>query len=322
MRIVVTGALGHIGSRLIRDLPGAFPGAELVLVDNLSTRRRCSLANLPAAGRYEFFEADVLAADLPALFRGAHHVIHLAAMTDPAESVRNAAAVDRVNLRGTELVARACIATGASLLFVSTTSVYGSARSEVDEDCPIAELRPESPYASSKLAAERLLGALAGDKGLRHVTCRFGTIFGTSPGMRFHTAINKFCLQAATGAPVTVWRTALHQRRPYLDLGDAVAAMVFLLRRASFGGELFNVLTLNTSVSRVVEALSPHAPDMRVEYVDSPVMNQLSYDVDCRRLEGLGFGFKGSLEEGIAETMRMLRATAGAGHTGREIAFP
>ena len=47
MRIVVTGALGHIGSRLIRDLPGHLRDAEIVMLDDLSTQRFPSLFNLP-----------------------------------------------------------------------------------------------------------------------------------------------------------------------------------------------------------------------------------------------------------------------------------
>ena len=43
MKIVVTGALGHIGSRLIREIPWAFPEADIILLDNLSTHRYCSL---------------------------------------------------------------------------------------------------------------------------------------------------------------------------------------------------------------------------------------------------------------------------------------
>ena len=47
MKIAVTGALGHIGSRLIRELPAMFPEAQIVLIDDLSTQRYCSLFNLP-----------------------------------------------------------------------------------------------------------------------------------------------------------------------------------------------------------------------------------------------------------------------------------
>ena len=54
MKIVVTGALGHIGSRLIRELPARFPDAKIVMLDNLLTQRYCSLFNLPATGQYRF----------------------------------------------------------------------------------------------------------------------------------------------------------------------------------------------------------------------------------------------------------------------------
>ena len=60
MKIVITGALGHIGSKVIRELPSAFPNAEIVLVDNLLVQRYCSLFNLPSQGNYRFLEGDVL----------------------------------------------------------------------------------------------------------------------------------------------------------------------------------------------------------------------------------------------------------------------
>ena len=59
MKILVTGALGHIGSRLIRDLPFCFSGCEIVMVDNLMTQRYCTLFNLPQEGNYRFIEADI-----------------------------------------------------------------------------------------------------------------------------------------------------------------------------------------------------------------------------------------------------------------------
>ena len=307
-KIAITGALGHIGSRLLRSLTAEFPGVELVLVDNLATQRQCSLENLPPGVSYRFFEADVLTADLAALFSGAGVVIHLAAMTNPEESAKHEGMVDRVNRIGTERVARACMAAGSKMLFVSTTSVYGPASGILDESRPIADLRPENPYARSKLKSEQLLNELAASEGLRHITCRFATIFGTSPGMRFHTAINRFCLQAATGAPLTVWRTAMHQRRPYLDLGDAAAAMAFLVRRGTFDGELFNVLTLNTTVAHVVDAIAAHVSGVRIDTVDSPVMSEHSYEVDRTRLDSLGFECRGSISEGVRQTLEWLRS--------------
>ena len=90
MKIVVTGALGHIGSRLIRGLPADFPGAEIVMIDNLATQRYASLFDLPAQGCYRFVEADVLDADLPPICAGADAVVHLAAITDATWSAAHA----------------------------------------------------------------------------------------------------------------------------------------------------------------------------------------------------------------------------------------
>lgn len=307
MKIVVTGALGHIGSRLIRELPTMFSEAEIVLIDNLSTQRYCSLFNLPDSGQYYFQEADVLTADLSSIFEGATVVIHLAAITDATNSFQIKEMVERVNFTGTERVVQACRQVNSSLIFPSTTSVYGSQVDKVDEDCPISELKPQSPYAETKLRAERLLQSLGEEKGLRCVICRLGTVFGASIGMRFHTAINKFCWQAVMGQPLTVWKTAMHQHRPYLDLGDAVEAIKFIIQRKLYNGRVYNVVTTNTSISRIVEIISAYVPDISIEYVDTEIMNQLSYDVSNYRLSDLGFEFKGDLEQGIERTIGLLK---------------
>jgi UDP-glucose 4-epimerase len=305
MRIVVTGALGHIGSRLIRDLAELRPAPEVVLLDNLATERYASLYDLPAAGRYQFIEGDILTADLSRVFEGADAVVHLAALTNHAR-VDHRERMQRVNLDGTERVARACAAGGIGLLFPSTTSVYGVPHGIVSEDCAHEDLRPQSPYAGWKLQSEELLTSLGREKGLRFVIFRMGTIFGPSIGMRFHTAVNQFCWRAVTGQPIEVWNTASHQFRPYLDLLDAVRAMIFMLQRRQFDGRIYNVLTLNATVAHVVEVLASFVPDLRVEYVDSPLMNTLSYCVDNERFARLGFEWRGGLARGIGETVAML----------------
>lgn len=308
MRIAVTGALGHIGSSLIRAIPVEFPGAEIVMIDDLSTQRFSSLFDLPESGAFRFQEGDIRTADLTELFRGAHVVVHLAAITNATDSFANRDAVEAVNVAGTRRVAEACAENGSPLIFLSTTSVYGTQSTEVDEDCTESELRPQSPYAESKLAAEKVLSAVARERGLRYFAGRFGTIFGPSIGMRFHTAINKFCWQATLGQPITVWRTAMHQKRPYLDLHDAVRSLLFIMRRELFDGRIYNVVTVNSTVADIVAMIQSHIPDAVVQFVDTPIMNQLSYEVSSARFREAGFAFSGDLREGITSTLGLLKA--------------
>jgi len=306
-KIVVCGALGHIGSRLFRTLPDQYPDVEIVLLDNLSSQRYSSLFNLPGNGRYRFFEKDVLADDLTPVFEGADVVVQLSAITNAAGSFEIREKVERENYLATERVAQACLRTGSALINISSTSVYGTQKEVVDEDCSEEDLQPQSPYAETKLREEKLLAELGRSDGLRFVTFRFGTIFGVSPGMRFHTAVNKFCWQAVTGQPITVWRTALHQVRPYLDLEDAVSAIGFVMRSNLYDGKIYNVLTLNATVSEILDVIRAHVPDIAIEYVDTKIMNQLSYHVSNQRFRSRGFEFHGNLRRGIADTFSLLR---------------
>jgi UDP-glucose 4-epimerase len=306
VKIVITGALGHIGSSLIRSLPARFPGCAIVLVDNLVTQRFATLFDLPAIGQYRFHEQDVRNTDLRPLFDGAHAVVHLAATTDAAASSKDPEAVESNNYNASEKVALACIETGASLIHLSSTSVYGTQENAVSEDCPPEDLNPQSPYAATKLKEEDLVRSLQG-KGLKAIICRFGTIFGASPGMRFHTAVNKFCWQAVMRQPLTVWRTAYDQKRPYLDLSDAVRAVPFIIEQNLFDGRVYNVLTSNATVRDIVEAIRDFVPDLEVSFVDSPIMNQLSYEVSAQRFIDKGFVFTGDIRQGIGGTVSLLR---------------
>jgi len=306
MNLLITGALGHIGSRFIHSLkPGDFD--KVVLIDNMSAQRYASLFNLPEGVPFTFIQDDICTADLEKYFKGIDVVLHLAAITDAAGSFEIQDQVEKVNYEGTERVAKACEGTGSRLIFLSTTSVYGVQEGEVDEDCSIDQLQPQSPYADTKLKSEQLLQEMGQNEMLRYVICRFGTIFGTSTGMRFHTAVNKFCWQAVMGQPITVWRTALDQKRPYLDLDDAIEALKLIINRDLFDGGLYNVVTANSTVGNIVDAISEHIPDAAIEYVDSPIMNQLSYNVNADRFSNLGFEFNGSLERGISDTISLLK---------------
>jgi nucleoside-diphosphate-sugar epimerase len=265
------------------------------------------LFNLPAVGNFHFIEGDVTDMDLNTVFHNANIVIHLAAITDAAGSFDRAEELEANNYQSTIKVANACVETGASLIALSSTSVYGTQNDIVDEDCSEEELRPQSPYAATKLKEEDFIAKLCKEKKLKAIHCRFGTIFGASPGMRFHTAVNKFCWQAVMGQPISVWSTAYEQKRPYLDLFDASRAISFIIENNIFDGRVYNVLTNNSTVREIVDIIREFIPDLDVEFVDNKIMNQLSYEVLDNRFKSYGFVPAGSLKRGIGETIALLR---------------
>jgi nucleoside-diphosphate-sugar epimerase len=305
VKIVVTGALGHIGSKLIRELPKRFQGVEIVLLDNFLTQRYCSLFNLPSYN-YKFLEIDITKDNLEPIFIDSDVVIHLAAITDAASSFDKKELVESVNLNGTERVALVCSKLGVPLICPSTTSVYGTQKDVVDESCPEPDLKPQSPYAESKLLMEKMLKKMGEEKGLNFIIFRFGTIFGSSPGMRFHTAVNKFIWQACMEFPITVWETAMYQKRPYLDIEDACHAIEFVINENSFNKETFNVLTMNATVNDILLSIKKCIPNITVNFVNNPIMNQLSYCVSCEKFSSRGFKFIGNLDKSVKDTIKML----------------
>lgn len=307
MKFVIAGALGHIGSRLIRDLPVMFPGCNIVMIDNMLTQRYCSLFNLPDGAHYRFIESDILLMNLDDILRDTDVVFQLAAITNAAGSFQMKAQVEHNNFNATRKIAEACAILNLPLIHLSSTSVYGTQNTIIDEFCSVDELKPQSPYAETKLKEEYFLQELGRKQKLRFVTLRFGTICGVSPGMRFHTAVNKFCWQAVMQQPLTVWRTALHQKRPYLALDDAIDAFNFIIDKKMFDGQIYNVLSNNLTVNDIINSISNHIKEIKIEYVDSQIMNQLSYEVLNKKLINRGFVYTGSINKSIIETISMFK---------------
>ena len=303
--ILITGGLGHIGSKLIRVL--LKKKYFVPCIDNLSTQRIVSLKGVLANKNFSFIENDV-ANDKKTLekivnLRENFALIHLAAITNAEASLENPSNIFNNNLAATRNVSEISSKYNIKLIFPSSTSVYGSAEKEVYEDQP-SFLNPQSPYAECKIQEENLL--LEKDS-LDVNILRFGTIFGTSPGMRFHTAVNKFCWQAALRKPITVWETAMNQYRPYLDLEDACESFLFLIDNQFSSKNVFNVLTSNYTVKEILKVIERYVKKLDVEYVETKIMNQLSYKVLNNKIINLGFKFKGDIDKGIKDTLDWLR---------------
>jgi UDP-glucose 4-epimerase len=306
--ILITGALGHIGSRLIRELPKREDVGMIRILDNLSTQRYCSLFNLPENVKFEFLEGDIRNPEiLEEATKGIDTIIHLAAITDAPSTIKNPELTFEVNLQGTRNVIAAAKNNGVKKFIIpSTTSVYGESDGIVDES--FLDYKPQTPYAEAKLQSEREVISEGKQGKLETLVVRWGTIFGTSIGVRFHTAVNKFCYQAALNIPITVSNQALKGgRRPYLGINDAINSILFVKEKGK-SGELYNVVTENYKVLEVIDAIKQVIPNVKINLTESPILNQKFYETSKEKIRYLGFVTKDNLLDIVGETISLFKA--------------
>ncbi|CAG7600053.1 Aurachin B dehydrogenase [Paenibacillus solanacearum] len=167
MKVLITGATGRIGSRLVpRLLQRGYSVRMLV--------RQPERAQWLIEQGAEFVQGDLLQPDsLAQAAANQDAIIHLAAYFRGATEEESYA----VNLEGTAALARAALQSGVSrFIFASTNLVYGPGQLQpfVEDDLP----RPAAPYAKAKAAAERELLELQSSNGLGLTILRLAFVYG------------------------------------------------------------------------------------------------------------------------------------------------
>jgi len=153
--VVVTGATGFIGRWVVNELLSR--GHEVIGLDNLSNGSERNIAAFRDDDSFTFVEGDVRdeASVDEFLSRDTDVCLHLAAEIDVQESLDDPQSHFDANVTGTQNVLEACRRTDTRLGLIGTCMVYDMVDSEagIDESHPV---KPASPYAGSKLAAEDL----------------------------------------------------------------------------------------------------------------------------------------------------------------------
>ena len=305
MKVLITGACGHIGSYLLENIYKIKKVKKTILVDNLESNRFNSLFNNLKKNNLSFFKRDLNDKNALKDFKNVDVIVHLASMTNAEKSFGKEKQMFSNNLNCLDTVIKYCIKNKTKLIHLSSTSVYGKQTEIVDEDCEEKFLIPQSPYAKIKLIEEKTL--MKYRKNLKYNTFRFGTIAGVSKGIRFHTAVNSFCLNAAIEEKIKVYKTALNQYRPYLTLQDAFKLFKFCVEKDFFQNDIFNVVSNNFTVGQILKKIKKFKKKIRVDYVNSPIMNQLSYHVDKSKLSKQGLVLNSNLEKEINDTLNLFK---------------
>ena len=302
MKILITGGLGHIGSYLLENIDKIKFIKKIYIIDNLSTNRYCSLFNLPKTNKkIYFYQNDLSLKNALKNFKKVDVVLNLASFTDAEGSLKIKNKIYRNNLGIFDNILRYCKKNSSKLIHISSTSVYGEQRGLVDENCK--KLKPKSPYAEIKVKEENILKK----NKIRFVSYRFGTISGVSKGMRFHTAINKFCLYSILGKPLPIWKSMMNKSRPYLSLRDAFKVIKFTIENNFFNNETFNILSENLTLKKIIGYFKKYKKTIKIKYEKSKLVNQYSYRVSNEKFTRKALLLKSNIYHDIKFTLKMFR---------------
>ena len=304
MKILITGGLGHIGSFILKNISKIKIIKEIYIIDDLSTQRYSSLFDLKSSNKKIYFiQKDLSANNALKKFKKVDVVLNLASLTEATASLKIKKKIYKVNLGIFDNVLKYCKANSSKLIHISSTSVYGEQKGIVDEKCKY--LRPKSPYAEIKLIKEKKLKAM--QKNIKFISYRFGTISGFSQGMRFHTAVNKFCLSCSLGLPLPVWKGALDKPKPYLSLRDAFLVIKYTLEKNFFKNDVYNIFSENLTLNTLISYYKNHKKNIKIKYVESKLINQYPYEISNKKFNKEGFKLRSKINNDIKLTLAKLK---------------
>ena len=301
-RVLVTGALGYLGSVLCEHLLDA--GFSVLALDNLLYGAgQQGLFHLCANPRFDFVRGDVRdeTAMRPAL-RGADVVIHLAGIVGAAACDLDPALATSVNLDSVRLLSR--LRSPAQLvIFPNTNSGYGatSGQTYCTEETP---MEPISFYGKTKVEAERVLL-----DSPNVVVLRLATVFGVSPRMRLDLLVNHFVYAAVKEGYLVMFEKDF--KRNFVHVRDVADCMIHAIAHGDWmAGRPYNLGLDSANLSKEELALrvKKYVPNFYVHC--APIgtdPDRRNYIVSNQRLREAGFEAKRSLDDGIQELIKAYR---------------
>lgn len=242
-RALLTGGAGFIGSHLAEKL--LQNRWEVEVIDNLSTGSIENISHLKEHKRFSYVVEDIFNKPLLAeLIDSADVVFHLAAAVGVKLIVRDPVKTMETNIKGTELVLELASRKLKKVLIASSSEVYGKSEKERFSEEDDLVLGPTSKtrwcYAVTKLLDEFLAKAYFKQYSLPVVVVRLFNVVGPRQTGRYGMVIPTFVEQALRGKAITVYGDG-QQTRSFMWVGDAVEAMLGLIRHPQAVGEVFNV---------------------------------------------------------------------------------
>ncbi len=299
MKILITGGLGHIGSYVTKKIFKIKKVKKIYLLDNISNKRFNVLFEINKK-KIKFIYGDLKNDSILKKIPKTNIVLHLASITNSEESYKIEKKIFENNFGSFKNIVKYCLKYDTKLIHISSTSVYGSKNGLVDEN-NVPD--PQSPYSRIKLKEENFLK----NKKIKYISLRFGTISGFSTGMRFHTAVNKFCFNTVLKLPIPIWGSALNTYRPYLSLSDAFKVIKYIIFKDFFPCDIFNIFSENKTVKEILALIKKNNFKPKIKFTKSRAPNNSSFLTSKQKFEKKGPKLNYKISKDIKDTLNKLR---------------
>ncbi len=314
MRLLVTGGCGFIGSNFVRYALREHDDWEVINLDKLTyAGNPANLRDIEGDKRYRFVRGDIADRELVNdLFRdGLDAVVNFAAETHVDRSILDPSPFIETNVKGTQVLLEAARNHDVKrFVHISTDEVYGSVMDgRFTEESP---LRPNSPYAASKAAADLLCRAYHISYGLPVVVTRSSNNYG--PYQFPEKLIPLMVRNALSGLELPVYGEGL-QVRDWLYVEDNCRAIGMVLMKGR-PGEIYNIgggserknIEVVKSICRMVAERLNRSPEdftRLIKHIRDPrgAAHDFRYALDCSKVRELGWSPQVTFEEGLARTV-------------------
>jgi len=308
VRLLVAGGAGFIGSNFIRYILVSHDDWQVVNVDKLTyAGNLANLEDMEGDERYRFSRADICdSREIESIVAEGEPdaIVNFAAETHVDRSIEDPSLFLRTNVLGAQVLLDAARKHGvARFVQISTDEVYGSlgATGKFSEDSP---LRPNSPYAASKTAADLLVRAYFKTYGLPAIVTRCSNNYG--PYQFPEKIIPFFVTLLKQDKQVPVYGDGMNVR-DWIHVDDHSRAVEAVLLRGK-PGEVYNVGGGNERTNIEITKLLLAAmgkPESFMKFVPDRPGHDRRYAIDDAKIRtGLGVAPRVPFEEGIRETVR------------------
>ena len=284
MRVLVTGHKGYIGTIMVPMLQaGGFDvlGLDNDLFDGCIFGNRTISGDIPDIPYVKKDVRDVKRSDL----QGVDAVMHLCALSNDPLGYFNPDVTYEINYKASVKLAKIAKKAGVKrYLFSSSCSVYGDSGADmVNEE---SKPRPITPYAISKMRAEKDISRLA-DSRFSPTFLRSATAYGVSPMLRFDLVLNNMVAWACTTG-IVLLKSDGAAWRPIVHIEDISRAFMTVLNapRDLVHNQVFNVgiTEENYRIRELAEIVKETVPNSHIEYAKDAEPDKRSYRVDFSRI--------------------------------------